>query len=143
MKIKLLNTAEGFKCLLDEDFDEKRKLKIGKVYEAEIKQIRNPKFLRKFFALLRCAWEYLNERQQEFFHNNPEKFRETLLLLTGYSESFYDPIRKEWLERAKSISFASMSESEFSDFYERAKDAIYQLIPSINKEEFEEQLQWF
>lgn len=143
MKIKLLNTAEGFKCLLDEDYEEKRKLKIGQVYEAEIKQVRNPKFLRKFFALLRCSWEYLSERQQEFFHNNPEKFRETLLLLTGYSESFYDPNRKEWLERAKSISFGSMSESEFSDFYERAKDAIYQLIPNINREEFENQLMFF
>ena len=63
MKLFLLNTREGLKPMYDEDFDEKKKLKIGEVYEARVKLPRNLSFFRKYWALLRCAWEYLNENQ--------------------------------------------------------------------------------
>lgn len=36
MKLNLLNTVQGLKPLYDDDFDEKKKLKIGEVYTAEI-----------------------------------------------------------------------------------------------------------
>lgn len=52
MKLYLLNTREGLKPMYDEDYDEKKKLKIGEVYEAEIRQPRNLRFHRKYFALL-------------------------------------------------------------------------------------------
>lgn len=58
MKIKLLNTSVGLKPLFDEDFEEKKKLKIGEVYEATIKRPRNLSFHRKYFGLINLAWEY-------------------------------------------------------------------------------------
>ena len=61
MKIKLLNTSVGLKPLYDEDFEEKKKLKIGEVYEATIKRPRNLSFHRKYFGLINLAWEYQNE----------------------------------------------------------------------------------
>lgn len=55
MKIKLLNTSVGLKPLYDEDFEEKKKLKIGEVYEATIKRPRNLSFHRKYFGLINLA----------------------------------------------------------------------------------------
>ena len=86
MKLQLLNTASGLIPCYDEDYDEKKKLKIGKTYEATIKLVRNPQFLRKYFALINCAWEYLTEAQQVFFKNNKEVFRKTIEVAAGHCE---------------------------------------------------------
>lgn len=55
MKLQLLNTTRGLVPLYDEDFEEKKKLKLGTEYTAEIKVSRNSKFHRKYFALLNAA----------------------------------------------------------------------------------------
>ena len=77
MKIKLLNTSVGLKPLYDEDFEEKKKLKIGEVYEATIKRPRNLSFHRKYFGLINLAWEYQNEIAVEHFKHSIELFRKT------------------------------------------------------------------
>ena len=41
MKLLLLNTTSGLKPMYDEDYEEKQKLKIGEVYQATIKTVRN------------------------------------------------------------------------------------------------------
>ena len=144
MKINLVVTGDGFRCASDDDYEKKRKLKVGSVVEGTFREYRNYAFLKKFFALLNCSWNYLNEQQQAFFKDNVEKFRETLLIATGYSETFYDIKRRAWLERPRSIAFDKMTESDFSDFYERAKDVIFNyFIPDVNRDEFEQQLKWF
>ena len=144
MKINLVVTGDGFRCASDDDYEKKRKLKVGSVVEVTFREYRNYAFLKKFFALLNCSWNYLNEQQQAFFKDNVEKFRETLLIATGYSETFYDVKRRAWLERPRSIAFDKMAESDFSDFYERAKDVIFNyFIPDVNRDEFEQQLKWF
>ena len=52
MILLLKNTVEGLKPLYDDDYEEKRKLKIGEVYKADIKPMkpRNLQFHRKYFA---------------------------------------------------------------------------------------------
>lgn len=143
MKLYLVNTLTGLVPYTDDDYEAKCKLKIGSVYETTVKEVRNVKFHRLFFALLNCAWEYLSEPLQLKL-GNKEHFRETLLVATGHTTTFYDIERQEWLERAKSIAFDKMDESEFSDFYERAKDVIYNyFIPNVNKKEFEQHLKNF
>ena len=144
MKLRVVNTPTGFVPETDDDAELKRKLKIGKTFEVTITQVRNPRFHRLFFALLNCSWEFLTEEQQRFFHDSKEKFREALLLATGYSETFYDIKRHAWLEKPRSMAFGNMSESDFSNFYERAKDVIFRyFIAEARKDAFEEQLKWF
>ena len=98
MKIKLLNTSVGLKPLFDEDFEEKKKLKIGEVYEATIKRPRNLSFHRKYFGLINLAWEYQNERAVEHFKHNIELFRKTVEMAAGWCEPVYSIDRKEWIE---------------------------------------------
>ena len=54
MDIYLLNTASGLKPCMDEDYEQKKKLKIGKVYKAKITLARNYEFHKKYFALINC-----------------------------------------------------------------------------------------
>ena len=144
MKFRVVNTATGLVPETDADHELKKKMKIGATYEVTVKEVRNPKFLRLFFALLNCSWQYLTEQQQAFFKDNIEKFRETLLIATGYTETFYDIRRQAWLEKPRSIAFDKMSEADFSDFYERAKDVIFNyFIPEVKRDEFEQQLRFF
>ena len=52
MKFQALNTATGLKPLYDEDYEEKRKLKLGTIYNVEVKEVRNYQFLKKYHALI-------------------------------------------------------------------------------------------
>ena len=56
----------------------------------------------------------------------------------------YSPVRKEWVQTAKSIAFDKMSEEEFSSLYERIKEVLFNFfITETNKEHFEQQLSYF
>lgn len=144
MKINLVYSNGVFKVADDEDYEKKKKLKRGVVYECVIKEYRNYKFHKLYFALINCAWEYLLETQRRFFKDNVECFREAVQVAAGHCETCYSVKRQDWIEIPKSIAFEAMTEDEFSSLYERVRDVIYQIfIPDINKKEFEEQLRYF
>ena len=141
MKLNLVCTTEGFRVADDNDYEQKRKLKKGVVYECTIKQYRNYKFHRLYFSLINCAWEYLTEQQRAFFKEDVEVFRKCVEVSAGHCELHYSIARQEWLEIPKSIAFDKLSESDFSALYERVKDVLYNIfLKSINKQEFENQL---
>lgn len=137
MKINLQNTARGLIPLYDDDYEEKRKLKIGEVYTAEIRLARNYQFHRKYFALIHCAWEYQNEKVQEHFHNSKESFRKTVQIAAGHCDTYYSIARKGWIEESKSISFEKMEEAEFQELYNRVKDVLFtHFLKNISEAEF-------
>jgi len=141
MKIKLLNTVSGLKPLYDSDYDEKKKLKIGEVYEATIRLQRNLQFHRKYFGLINCAWEYQNERVIEHFKNNIELFRKTVEVAAGWCEPVFSIDRREWIEVPKSIAFDKMDNAEFTELYERVKDVLFKyFLKDISVEKFERNL---
>lgn len=144
MKLNLVVTSEGFRPAADEDYELKKKLKRGSVVRCTVVEFRNYGLHRKYFALINCAWEYLTEQQREFFYDNVESFRKTVEVSAGHCEPVYNRTSNEWYDMPKSISFDSMSESEFEILYERVRDVLYQMfIPSVNKQEFEEELKVF
>lgn len=141
MKLHVLNTSQGLIPLYDDDYEEKRKLKIGEKYSVEIKKARNVQFHRLYFALINCAWEYLNEAQSEFFHNNKTVFRKSLEVSAGHCDKVFSFKLKDWVDIPKSISFDKMSEFEFRELYERVKDVIFNtILRTITVEEFESNL---
>lgn len=143
MKLNLLNTAHGLVPLYDEDYDEKRKLKVGQVYQAEVKTQRNYKFLRKAFALLNAAWELMDERQQAGWRSK-EGFRQYLTVTAGHYDVYYNQRLQSFVEYARSWSFDSMTEEEFSDLYDRMKDVIFAVLgDKVTEEVFERVLSNF
>lgn len=138
MKIKLMCTPSGLKPMYDADYEEKKRLKVGKVYEATIRELRNVGFHRKYFSLINLAWEFLSEEQRAFFNENVDIFRKTAEIAAGHYELVYSVARHSWLEIPKSIAFDKLSESDFENLYNRIKDVIFiTFIPEANKEQFE------
>lgn len=139
MKLYLLATSKGLVPMTDEDYDEKKKLKIGKVYRAEINIPRNYEFLKKYHALINCAWEYLPESQTKGFKTK-QIFRKWCEIQAGHCDilQFKDG---SFMRIPKSIAFDSIDEAEFSSVYDSVKDVIFDLIGRyVSEEEFEKNL---
>lgn len=133
----VINTPRGLVPVGDDDYEEKRKLKLGETYSVEIKVARNLDFHRKYFALISYAYEFLNEAETAKFKTK-ENFRKYLELLAGHCEVIYHPRFNEFVEIPKSIAFAKMDNAEFDDLYERVKDAVFSLIGDrVSEEQFE------
>ena len=143
MKIRLVNTPTGFVPETDEDAELKRKMKIGKVFEATFREVRNPEFNRKFHAMIRVAWEYLPETFQDKF-GNIDNFRYMTEIKAGFCEMVYDPTSGAVLYRQKSTAFHKMSETEFEKVYNGVLNVIMRdYLPHISREDFNEQIKWF
>lgn len=141
MELYCTNTARGLVPNYDEDFDKKKKLKIGQVYRVEVKKPRNYEFHKKYFALINCAWEYQNEGVVQHFKNDVNLFRKTVEISAGHCEYIYSLKHNDWIEQSKSISFGSMSEFEFRDLYDRVKDVLFMVfLKNISEDEFMEHL---
>lgn len=137
MKLLLLNTSEGLKPCYDEDYDNKKKLKLGVVYQVEIKKARNVEFHRKYFKLINLSWEYQNDGVINHFKNNVDLFRKTVEMSAGHCDTIYSIPRNEWIETPKSISFDKMDEIEFQDLYDRVKDVLFTVfLKKVSEEEF-------
>lgn len=144
MKLHLLNTAHGLQPCYDEDFDEKKKLKIGTVYCADVKKARNVAFHRKYFALINCAWAYQNHKVETHFKGNIDLFRKTVEIASGHCETVYSIKRKEWIEVPKSIAFDKMDEIEFQDLYNRVLNVLLSVfLKHIPEDEFSRNLSNF
>ena len=144
MELYLVNTVGGLVPMYDADFEEKRKLKIGQVYKADVKLARNLQFHRKYFALINCAWEYLNEETRAFYGESKDGFRKTLEVAAGWYEPYYDLREKRFVHAPKSISFSSMKADQFEQLYSRVKDVLFaSFLRGVNAEEFEKNLMNF
>lgn len=131
MKLLLYNDYGYLKPMYDGDFDEKKKLKLGKVYKANMTLARNYEFHKKYFKLINVAWELLGEKTHKFFRTK-ESFRKTVEISAGWFDRVYSIKRNEWIEDSKSIAFDKMSQDEFEELYERVKDVIWELLDERN-----------
>lgn len=137
MKLLVVNTPRGLVPLGDDDYEEKKKLKLGQTYSVEVKVARNVDFHRKYFALIAYAWEFLNEQEEERFKTK-DNFRKYLEMAAGHCDVIFHPRLQEFVEIPKSISFGSMDNTAFSGLYERVKDVIFSIIGDrVTREEFE------
>lgn len=137
MDIFLLNTTSGLKPCYDEDYEEKKKLKIGKIYKAKITPVRNYTFHKKYFALINCAWAYQNEKTVEHFKHNVDCFRKTVEIAAGYCDTVYNISLKSWVDTPKSIAFDKMDEFEFINLYDNVKRVLFTVfLRNISEEEF-------
>ncbi len=137
MKLNLLCTQQGLVPMYDEDYDLKKRLKVGQSYVADVKVARNVGFHRKYWALLNAAWSLLPERTSNGFRSL-EGFRSYVIVAAGFYELYFNPRLKEFVEVPKSISFEKMDEVEFGELYDRSKDVIWSIVGRyVSEEDFE------
>jgi len=98
------------------------KLKTGAAVRATVKQQRNPKFHRKFFALLNLAYDAWEPAESTYkgrvVGKNFDQFRNEMAV----------NLRGETRVTAKSISFANMDQAEFDDLYNATVNVILKHI---------------
>lgn len=143
MKFQVICTTNGLVPLGDDSYEEKRKLRVGQVYECEVKVLRNYPFLKKAFALLNAAWSLMNERQQAAWRSK-EGFRNYLTVTAGHYDTYYNQRLQTFVELPRSWSFDKMDEAEFAALYERMKDVIFAVLgDSVTEEIFNKVLSNF
>ena len=142
MKILCLNTPNGLVPVGDDAYELKRKLKIGQVYEADVKMVRNYPFLQKYHSLIAAAWALLPEHRTQGFQTK-EIFRKWCEMQAGHCDIIELP-DGDVMRMPKSIAFDKMGEDEFSELYERVKDVIWGLVGNyISEAQFESILSHF
>ena len=105
----------------------------GAVISGNFVKKRNPKFHRKFFALLRVGFDLWEPHEINTDWGCPEKsfkqFRAQVTVLAGYGEPVFN-LNGTFRMVPKSISFANMSEEEFAELYSNVIDVILKNIPT-------------
>lgn len=133
MKFIVVKTNGGLKPLYESDFEIYSKITLGEEFEIEYKKQRNIKFHKKAFALFKLCFE-----NQEAY-SNLNDLRRDLTITAGYYNETANVLTGEVFKHAKSISFASMDNIEFSQYYESIKNVISQWL-GINNEDIENEI---
>lgn len=137
MKLSLIKTLNGsLKPAHDYDYEQLKKIKAGAEVECEIRQPRNYKFHKKFFALVKLVFD--NQEQ----YNNMEHLRKDLIIASGYYEVRYNFEGLEIME-AESISFANMDETKFNELYNAVVNTICRYFHFDKEELINEVAQYF
>jgi len=109
-------------------------LKEGEWYLASVRKPRNVKHTRKYFALLDAIFPH----QKMWPTRASFKLQMKKALGLGEWVTSADG-RKEFIEG--SISFASMKQDEFEEFYDRALDVIQmRVLPGIDRADVEREI---
>ena len=109
---------------MDNDREIADALQKDRPYRCKINDDRNPQFLAKYHKLIDIVWSNLSDEQQEIYRGSRTAFRHSIEMAAGCIEPIYDFRTQQMSYCRTSISFDTMSEKDFSDFYERAKDII-------------------
>lgn len=140
MAIKLfaLNTLEGLKPLNEDDYDKKKRLEIGEVYQITLVKPRNMRLHRKYFQLIRTAWEFQSEAVQAHFGGDVNNFRKSVEIAAGWYDTIYSIARNEFVQVPKSISLGDASGDEFENIYESVRHVLFTVfLKHITPEEFD------
>ncbi len=132
MKIAIVKQFDNtFKAAYDSDFDKLKKIKPNEIVMCTITKPRNIKFHKKFFALLNLVF------QNQEHYTNIDHLRHDLTVASGFYTKRIT-IDGEEITEPKSISFAKMSELEFSELYNAFLNSIEKYFhfdkDSVNRE---------
>jgi len=93
-------------------------LKPSQIYVVNFKRVRNPKFHRKFFKMLKVVVDNMPEAYAIRF-GDVDRLRKEILIQTGRYET-HTTINGTEMIFPKSISFADMDGDEFESLYSDA-----------------------
>ena len=128
MKILVTKVGGVLKPAYNKDYDAFLKMPDNEVFQIEYKKERNPAHHRKFFALIKLAFE-----NQEVFQDI-ETMRKCLMIECGYVEELINGITGEVFITAKSISFGSMGQIKFNEVYTNVRDYIAKWLGISNED---------
>ena len=128
-----IDAQNRIRPLHDSDYDILKKLRKNTELKFEVTQERNYKFLKKFMALVTMVFD-----NQELYTDR-EELRYDLTIEAGFWNEHVD-FNGEIKRTAKSISFASMDDTEFSTLYNAFVMAVIRVM-KWNNQMIEENLE--
>lgn len=138
MKVLVVKTLNGFlKPAYDSDSEAFSKIPFKEIVEIEYKKKRNIRFHRKFFALLKLAFENQSD------YKTMELMRHDIIVTAGFYDEIVNLITSEVYKKAHSISFDSMDETEFEKVYNGTKEVICSWLGIDNETIENEIMQYF
>ena len=119
-----------FRGMSESDMTALDRFKIGDVMKVKPVMVRNPKFMKKFFALLNVgfdSFEPVTEHKGQVIQKNYERFRKDVTIMAGFYTVTVD-INGAPKYEADSISFANMDEGTFEDLYSKVANVILEKV---------------
>jgi len=117
-----IDFSNRIKPLYNSDYETLKKLKKDTPLRFEVVNERHWEFHKKVFALFNLGFE----NQEKI--NNFDHYRSLATIRAGYYESY--ETEKGTYVVAKSLSFASMPQDEFEEFFSRLLDVISKQLDS-------------
>ncbi len=106
-----------FALAYDSDYENAKKIKVGEQREFKTTKKRNYKFHKKFFGMLNIVFE-----NQEIYTNITD-LRNDVTVDAGYYKEHVN-LHAEIVKTPLSISFASMDEYTFSEYYSKCLEVV-------------------
>lgn len=125
MEVFLVKKEGKFVPMYGNDYEEVKKIPEGQEVKAQITRPRNAKHHRKYFALLRLVAANLPEELE--IYTNINLLLDEIKFQLGYFE-LRESIDGNPYYTPKSISFGSMDQDEFTEFYTKSVDIIIKLF---------------
>ena len=126
----------------DDQAESLKRIKSGAVIRCEITQMRNGPFFRKWWSLVKMAFDMASDRMQPREHNGRrvlpcfEAFRKDIVILAGHYDVVYKYDGTMRLQ-AKSLKWSEMDEQTFEELYSKTVDVILQkVLPDVNHADF-------
>jgi hypothetical protein len=132
--LHLIRTASGaFVPATVEDHEAAKRFKVGEVCRMELRAMRNGAFHRKFFALIKIAFDlWAESKPAQEYHGRPvlpdfDRFRRDVTIMAGFFRPVWNA-RGELRVEAESIAFGSMTEERFEQLYSATINVILSKI---------------
>lgn len=143
MEVLVTKIANGALVPLDEEQAVAlQTYKTGDVIKVTATKMRNGQFFKKWFVLVKFAYDLAAERMQPKVHKgievrpNFDEFRKDITILAGHFEATYK-YNGEVKLRAKSLAWANMKEQEFEKLYSDTINVILEkVLPHVPEHEF-------
>lgn len=134
-KIELVKRSDGsFIPGHNSDHEACKRVAPGDSIEGRIGSVRNLRFHKKFFALIKYVFHHMNEQSQLMIPSE-EALRYELLRLAGYWDS-HVTLYGATVLRPKSIAFDSMDQFEFEKVYSDILDvALKYFVSEVDERE--------
>jgi len=129
LKIECIKLAGGmFHPFNDMEQEKTVRFKTGELYTVEVKHTRNYEYHKRVFAFLNFCFEHWQcDREFLDVHAQFNRFRNQLTVLAGYRVELYN-INGDLRLEAQSISYSSMDQAKFEQFYNALVNAALKYI---------------
>lgn len=134
MQVLLTKTLSGsFAPASEDEADKLRKIKAGATVKADVVQMRNSGYFRKWWALAKIAFDMWSETAPKMEYKGQEvlpdfdRFRRDLTILAGFYHPVFSANGEVRLE-AESLKWGSMDEDRFDELYSATINAVLRKI---------------